>query len=168
MNGKEGTKEMICQLTEVLTQLQDDDYNTGLSLLGGATLGQHFRHIIDFYFSILRDLPAGTIDYGHRERDPRIEQERSVALSTLQNISNQIDTLEESQPITVKADFSDDPAAVRPLVGTSVGRELMYAYDHALHHLAIIRIGIQVLKPNLKMGKKIGVAPSTLKFQGGQ
>lgn len=165
MNAKEGTKEMIRQLTEVLIKLQDGDYTVQLPVLGGATLGQHFRHILDFYFSLLRDLPSATIDYGCRERNPRIEQERSFAMASLQQIGDRVEGLEESRPLTVRADFSDDPSVSRPLVTSSVGRELMYAYDHALHHLAIIRIGIQTLRPDLRLGEKIGVAPSTLKFQ---
>ena len=42
-------------------------------------------------------------------------------------------------------------------------RKPMYAYDHAVHHLAMIKIGMKEACPAVRVGKNIGAAPSTVK-----
>lgn len=159
---------MIRQLTGLLDQLAPEDYRRPLPILGESTLGQHVRHIIDFYLSLLRDCSAGVVDYARRNRDPRLEQEQAVARAALNQIEDRIRELNEMAPLQVSTDFSDREGEERPLVASSVGRELMYAFDHALHHLAIIRIGFQSIHPEVTLDGKIGVAPSTIKYQTGQ
>lgn len=165
MDGIAGTFGMVRQLTDLLAELDREDYTQGLPLLSGATLGQHFRHIIDFYLSLLRDIPSGTVDYGRRERDLRLETDPAFAKNTLQALQERVESLNEENLLRVRTEFSDQPGAERPEVSSSVGRELMYAYDHALHHLAIIRIGLESLRPDLTLAEELGVAPSTLKHQ---
>jgi hypothetical protein len=64
----------------------------------------------------------------------------------------------------VKADFSADQRDARPIVQSSIGRELLFAYDHAVHHLAIIRIGIKAACPDVLLPASVGVAPATVKY----
>ena len=168
MDGKAGARAMAAQMSELLDRLAPSDYTTSVPVLGGATLGQHFRHIIDFYLSLLRDLPSGTVDYGRRERDLRLEVDIAFAKTTLLDLPGRIESLDEARPLRVRTEFSDQPGAERPEVTSSVGRELMYVYDHALHHLAILRIGVKTLRPDLVPAEKLGVAPSTLKYQRSQ
>ena len=42
-------------------------------------------------------------------------------------------------------------------------RELMYGYDHAIHHLALIRIGFESVH-TIQLPSYFGVARSTLSF----
>jgi hypothetical protein len=53
----------------------------------------------------------------------------------------------------------------RPMATSSIGRELLYAYDHAVHHLAIIKLGIKAEIPDVEIDSNIGVAASTLRHQ---
>ena len=78
-----------------------------------------------------------------------------------------IGQLNENHAVKVKVDFSSDPLVTRPMVLSTVGRELMYAFDHATHHLAIIRIGLKECMPDLELDKDFGKAPSTIKFEAG-
>ena len=41
----------------------------------------------------------------------------------------------------------------------------MFAYDHALHHLAIIKMGLLSAFPQIKVDENMGVSPATLKNQ---
>ena len=132
-------------------------------MFNGSSIGQHFRHIYDFYECLLKGIGDGRIDYAKRERDVRIETEPLYAKAAFQKISAQLCDLDENRNFVVLADFSSELNTERPSVESSVGRELMYAYDHAVHHLAIIKMGLKTDCPSFHVAKNIGVAPSTIK-----
>jgi hypothetical protein len=106
-------------------------------------------------------MDSGMVDYASRNRDHRLEQDLDYAILAYQKLKEGLSGLNENAVISVKADFS---ASQRPVVQSTVGRELMFAYDHAVHHLAIIKIGLQHSIPGLKLDQHLGVAPSTVKY----
>ncbi|MBK7410731.1 MAG: hypothetical protein IPJ40_23365 [Saprospirales bacterium] len=61
--------------------------------------------------------------------------------------------LDENAALPVQADFIPEEEAPRPTVQSSVGRELMYAFDHAVHHLAIVKMGLRQAQPDLPCRK---------------
>ena len=65
----------------------------------------------------------------------------------------------------MESEFCDTADDERPVYISSMGRELQYAFDHAIHHLAIIRMGLETHFPEIPVDKDLGVAPSTLKFR---
>ena len=163
MDCKKGTNLIIDQMIELLGKLHEDSYSKPLSIFNGSSIGQHFRHIIDFYGCLLNGVRDERIDYAKRERDLRVETEPLYAANWLRSLSLGIKTLSEESQLEVVADFSADLNEARPVVTSTVGRELMYAYDHAVHHLAMIKMGLKMESPSVEVGSSIGVAPSTLK-----
>ena len=164
MNCKEGTKIIVDQMTDVLGKLDAGAYAQPLQLFNGSTIGQHFRHIIDFYGCLARGLNEGRIDYARRERDKRIETNPAYASEMLLAYTGEIKHCDESEEVQILADFSADLNAERPVVKSTLARELMYAYDHAVHHLAMIKMGLKTLNANIELQDELGVAPSTLKY----
>ena len=70
MHFFEHTKSLIHQLQGVLDQLQPDQYCQKLTVLHGSSVGQHVRHIIEFFEELEKDIkPAlsttttGNVDY---------------------------------------------------------------------------------------------------------
>lgn len=167
MNCKEGTGVMLRQIVGLLDQLPDSVYHQPLALFNGSTIGQHFRHILNFYQCLLRDVPSGVIDYALRDRDLQLERDPHKARSAFVGLAEQVEWFDEQTGVEVLTDFAVDPVAPRARVSSSLGRELMYAYDHALHHLAIVKIGLKQILPEIELEEELGVAPSTLKFQKG-
>jgi hypothetical protein len=53
-----------------------------------------------------------------------------------------------------------------PSIRATVGRELMYAVAHAIHHYALIAFMCGMLEVPVPVG--FGVAPSTLKYHAEQ
>lgn len=168
MNCKEGTIHIAGQIIRVLDTMDGNDYARPLEIFNGSSLGQHFRHILEFYHCLLLGIDEGLVDYAQRAREPRIEKDPLIAKQAFQQVLQAIDQLEENQTLSVKADFSSEIASDRPLLHSSVGRELMFAYDHAVHHLAIIKIGLQTCAPQIQIDPDLGVAPSTVKYKAGQ
>lgn len=163
MNCKQGTEIIIEQMTELLGRIAPDVYSQSLPLFNGSSIGQHFRHIVDFYGCLSRGVVDGRVDYAMRQRDPRVETEPDYAAGILNGFFTQMNESDESASIEIMADFSSELNESRPVVLSTVGREMMYAYDHAVHHLAMIKMGLKVAAPSVEVNRNLGVAPSTVK-----
>ena len=50
-------------------------------------------------------------------------------------------------------------------VSSSFFRELTYLIEHTIHHLAIIKIGLNEVYPAIEIPKNFGVAHSTIRYQ---
>ncbi|MEZ5044856.1 MAG: hypothetical protein R2828_33470 [Saprospiraceae bacterium] len=168
MNCKSGTKHLFRQINQLLEKLDEPSFSKPLNVYNGSTIGQHFRHIFDFYQCLTSDLSGGLIDYANRERDSSIERYPVYAIRAFSKIEAAIEIIDEFMEINVLADFSVEANAARPVVKSSLGRELMFAYDHAVHHIAIIKMGIQTAFPEILMEENLGIAPSTLKYRAGE
>ena len=165
MNCIEGNEGMLRQIEALLGQVDREVFARPLDILGGSSIGQHIRHILNFYQAVLAGVDSGTVDYTQRERDPRIEVDLLFARQSFQAISSRLQGLDEKRLLLVVADFVPEKELDRPIVPSSVGRELMYAFDHAVHHLAIVKIGLRQVQPDLPLQEELGMAPSTLQYQ---
>ena len=110
----------------------------------------------------------GWLFYDHRRRDARLEDHREVALAEtrrLRQACEKIPPLALELPINVQSRVSYEGES-SPLSASSVGRELMYAVAHAIHHYALLAVMCGLLGVRLPFG--FGIAPSTLQHQAAQ
>ncbi len=155
-----GNLPVLAQVERLLARLTPEIYARPLKLFGEATLGQHFRHILDAYECLLRGLPAESVDYSSRRRQAELERDPALALQTLKAYRERLVRLDPDRPIELVADGDR-------IVQSSVARELLHARDHTIHHLAIIRIGLTQAFPDFELDAELGVAPSTLAHRRG-
>lgn len=167
MKASSGTLLIIEQLNELLERLDKAAYTLGLPLFHGSSIGQHVRHIVEFYVCLLEGRPSAHIDYGSRKRNNELSESPAAALAALEHIAGSARQLDEHQWLNVESEFSGDAGDERPAYISSMGRELQYAFDHAVHHLAIIRMGMEIHFPEIPVDPDLGVAPSTLKYRNG-
>lgn len=151
------------QLKSLINNLSVEDYISSDTLLSGSSIGQHFRHIIEFYLTMLEGAVQGEISYDDRKRDLKIENEVEFAIQKINFIINEIEAIDSSKQIKLKANYSADFPNQILLIETSLKRELAYALDHMIHHLAIIKIAL--FKRGVEVSENIGVAPSTIRHK---
>jgi uncharacterized damage-inducible protein DinB len=168
MNGLQGVQQITQQMIQILQKIDQGAYQQAIDIFDGSTVGKHFRHILDFYFCLIKGFNQGKIDYSDRSRNPRIEVEPQTAADHFSNALNQLHELTLDMPIIVMSDFSTSNEVERVSYTSTIGREMAFIHDHAVHHLAIIKMGIKRINPNFKLGAHFGVAPSTIKFVQGQ
>ena len=166
MNYTTRLTEISTQLLSLLNQLDNTSYSQNLKILSNASIGQHFRHILDFYNCLIIGAATGRIDYAKRARNPQIETDIAFTKCFLEEMCKKMAKLEESQTIELSVDVLEEENAY--FVPSSIGRELLYAFDHTIHHLAIIKIGVENHFPNIQLSQELGVAPSTLKYRNQQ
>lgn len=141
-----------------------EHYNTESEILSGATIGQHIRHILEFYLLLLSGSFTGSINYDKHKRDLRIETDPAFATSVIQRFLAGLDTLEEGQIIDFEADYSTMGSSGKRIV-SSVGRELAYCIEHSVHHQAIIKAGLIDLQLTDLVDDQFGVAYSTISYR---
>jgi hypothetical protein len=160
--------DVLHQGESLLNSLCDEDYRHKVPVVFGSTVGGHYRHCLDHFQSLLQGLDADEINYDHRERNPRIETDRNFALAETQRILRgftSISTPYLNCPINVRSKVNYELDAA-PSIGSTVGRELMYAVAHAIHHYALIAVMCGMLEVPVPAG--FGVAPSTLQHHAEQ
>ena len=160
----EQNRQLLQQASVLLDELDDDQFR-GPAGRGGesAGVGPHLSHCIDFYRCFLRDVDGGRVDYDRRQRDPRLETERTVAAAALEEINRGLDRVPESQRrLEVRVDVSPTEPEGGAWSPSSVSRELRFLVSHTVHHYALIA---QVLRASgREPAAGFGVAPSTLAF----
>lgn len=157
-------KDSLLEIKLLLSTLSDEDYVRSLDILSNASIGQHVRHILEFYTSMFKQLAFGVVCYDDRARDFRIESDRLFAQSVVDSIFDKLELIREDKPLVLKANYSKEEGNAL-LFESSLFRELAYNLEHAIHHQAIIKIGITELEMEYSLGDEFGLAPSTIRFQ---
>jgi hypothetical protein len=160
--------EVLQQGEVLLRTLDDANYTRRLRPAFNSAIGGHYRHCIDHFQCLLRGLKENEINYDHRDRDRRIETDREFALAETQRILSAyhfIPTPFLDCPVNVCSQIGYG-SGESPLIASTVGRELMYAVAHTIHHYALIAVMCGLLDVPVPDG--FGVAPSTLKYRSEQ
>jgi hypothetical protein len=151
-----------------LTQLDAESYAEVIPGPYNASIGQHYRHVLDHFLCLEAGAPAGEINYDLRARDPRLETDLDFSRATTDRLMRVFENYASdglSRPCKVSYSVGYGDAA--PLSVTStVERELAYCISHAVHHYAIIRLLCG--RVGVNMLPEFGVAPSTLKHRAEQ
>jgi len=162
MSLKNSSNEVLNQLAELINALSDDEFRNELSVLSGNTIGKHVRHIVEMYQCLIHAYPVNTINYDLRERNTKIENDRSFALSCIESISDSLLILvDKDLDLIVGLSKSDSRFET---VKTTFNRELVYNIEHCIHHMAIIKIAVEVSFNAITIPSDFGVAPSTLRY----
>ena len=160
MNANNALRTTIRQINHVINQMNPEDYRLVLPEFEGSSLGQHFRHILEFFQCLESGVTGGIVDYASRNRNPVYETKPDIAAAAFEAFDHALSQFDLAQPIQVRAEFGTDD---RPCYESTVGRELLFVYDHAIHHLAFINIGLICRFPQIETEQDLGVSPSTIK-----
>ncbi len=155
-------------LRQGLTLLDELDHATYCRFVGSpyrASLGQHYRHVLDHFLCMTAGVESLEIDYDRRARDPRLETTLEAARAATQELIRELRDYDEEimeRPCGVRysVGYEDDEPIRLPSV---VAREMAFCVGHAVHHYAIIRLLCAELGADL--APEFGIAPSTLKYR---
>jgi len=152
---------VFLQLTASVGQLTDEQYVHQCQTLTGATIGKHVRHVIELFQSLQNGYEHGIVNYDSRKRDIRIENEKQLALSLLNEIRAGLN--KKDKDLSLETSYDEDSGEV-VFIKTNYNREIVYNLEHAIHHMALIRIGINEVS-SVELPENFGVAPSTIRYR---
>ena len=153
-------KKVIAPLLSVLDQLRPNQYSQKLAVFQHQSLGQHTRHVIEFFVELQRGYETGLVDYARRERNHRLETDLEAARQLLSETILSCSRSDKRLQLRLSDEFDMKEEWV---IETSYMRELAFVLEHAIHHLALIRIGCRELDME-PLPVSFGVAPSTLAY----
>ena len=185
---------MLQQKLSLLNIISPKQYTQPISIASGATIGQHLRHSINHFESLIETYQAKedcindsfkkkgnigiVIQYDKRKRKGQLENDPNFAIKKVQELiekiegisrkSKEIEKAEETEIIHVAFIITSD--GQEQSFETTFARELGFVVHHAIHHHAIIKMisNCSSLQPPLNLDSLdngFGVAPSTLDYQ---
>jgi len=153
------------QLTELTDTMNELDYCKPLSLLSDNTVGKHIRHIIEFFECFDEGCKTGVVDYDKRERNIEIEVSPIYASTKLNDLYDSISSVNSNIPLKLNSMLTGEMPEESSPIATSFKRELIYTLEHAIHHMAIIEIGIKQELKHFNLPENFGVAFSTISYR---
>ena len=157
---KNSVQNVLVQLTGSLKELSDTEYAQPCKALFNASIGQHVRHIIELFLCLEKGYETGVVNYERRSRDHRIETEKNLAIRTIQEIYQRVDRPNIALRMNAE-DYDENLGQIE--IPTNYYREIAYNLEHTIHHMALIRVGINDVS-SVKVSPEFGVAYSTIKY----
>ena len=158
---KKTIQHVFAQLNDSIRQISNDEYRTPSRILTNTTIGQHVRHIIELFLCLEQGYATGVVNYEKRERDYRIETDKEFALDLMMHVFNSLE--QPNKDLILEAeDYCEDVQTVS--VPSNYYRELAYNLEHTIHHMALIRVGINEVS-SVQLPEDFGVAYSTIKYR---
>ena len=179
----------LYQLKALMEVISVEAYTRKSNWLSDATIGQHMRHILEFYTCLLdcvihpesddqnkSDEKDGKdtdqigsvfevciVNYGKRARDLELETWPEKALETIDFICAGLSSIRHKPNAIVTEGKYEIDSETTTRTTSSFDRELLYNLEHAIHHQALIRVSL--LEQNLEnlVDENFGVAPSTIR-----
>jgi len=161
MKIQRAIENVFVQLSASLNMLSDKEYTQPSTALFNATIGQHVRHIMELFICLEHGYETGMVNYEKRKRDYTIESDKNVALLLLEQIPVALHTLDKN--LLLEATY-DDTSSDTIVISTNYFRELVYNLEHTVHHMALIRVGINEVS-EVQVPDEFGVASSTIKYK---
>ena len=129
--------------------------------LSNATIGQHVRHIVELFLCLEQGYTSGVVNYEKRKRDYKIETDREFAIRLLKDIYHRLER--PNVDLVMEAeDYEEVPGVVA--IPSNYYREIAYNLEHTIHHMALIRVGINEVS-SIELPEEFGVAYSTIKYR---
>lgn len=163
MNISKACVHILDQLADVVHQLTPSDFCKGSLALSNSTVGQHLRHTLEFFICFEEGCQKGIVNYDKRAHDKLIETDKTFALATIRRIAAFVEAMDENRSLKLEVSYDlqkDDFVTI----DTNATRELVYNVEHAVHHMAIMKIGIREIASYVTLPSDFGVAASTVRY----
>src|SRR5574343_524996 len=157
-------KENMEEINNMIQQLTREEYTRPMLTLSGSSIGQHVRHIAEFYLCLIKGMHKQEVNYDRRERDLALESDVKFAGYTFDKIRTNLPCGLEDFKMELSGNFSNcDGESLS--IPTSFYRELAYCLEHSIHHQALLKIGLIELNKVDLIDENFGVAPATIRFK---
>lgn len=155
---------ILNQLEDIVTRISEEDFSKPSSALSNSTIGQHLRHTLEFFICLESGFEKGVVNYDKRAHDKLIESDKFIALSAIQKIKDFVVIQKKDQPLQLEVGYDRD-SENWVTIETNYMRELTYNIEHAVHHMAIMKIGVREVASYITLPFDFGIAVSTIRHK---
>ncbi len=156
---------ILAQCSRFVESLPPEVYTRTSIAIKGGTIGKHVRHSVDHFAAAISALDSGDpIDYDHRSREVPMETSPSLAVRAIDALRQRVERLDEGslkRPVQIRVMLSGDGSEAT--LDSSLGRELHFAFHHAVHHHAMLKA--IACECGVEPSPEFGLAPSTINYE---
>lgn len=146
------------ELIDLLKQLSNSEYSNFCADLSGASVGKHTRHIIEMFQCLENQYDFGVINYDNRNRNLQIENDTLFAIQNIKNIQDIL--YKENKTLELRQSIGGEEIIIQ----SNYFRELIYNFEHCIHHQALIKVAILKFD-HVLVDDNFGVAHSTIEYR---
>jgi hypothetical protein len=156
-------KDVLRQGCTFLDRVSDEVYSRRLEGPFAASLGAHYRHVLDHFLCLAEGIRTGQVNYDQRRRNPQLESSVRYARLVTEGLIDELgglsrEVLQRECIVTYSVGYGDGEAEP---VRSNLAREVMFCVGHAIHHYALLKL--LCAGEGVHLPYEFGVAPSTLK-----
>lgn len=152
--------DQLAQGIEVILGLPEQVFGEHRTGLLGASIGEHWRHVIEHFDCFANGLVTGKVDYTARCRNQRLGLDLRFASESAQSLLTGLLRFNPEPDTTLLV--RHEPGNTSGFFDSSVGRELEFLFSHTAHHFATIAIALVAL--GIERPEGFGLAESTRQF----
>jgi len=148
------------QLDQLLAELSPENYQREDEILSGSSIGMHVRHILEFVNCVVLAKDNQIVCYDDRKRDINLQTDLFQAREFLASLVDTVKTINPETKVSLRGCYGCKETEYN--LNSTIERELAYNIEHAIHHMAMIKIAVKALYPHISIAPDFGVAHSTL------
>ena len=167
MEIKEACYNILDQVGAVIEQISDNDFVKPVQAFNGATIGQHFRHSLEFFQCLRTGYTDGNVSYDKRNHDKNIESNKLLALDVINKSKLFIEHCDINKQLNLQVSY-DPNSDIEVVVSSNMAREITYNIEHIVHHMALVKIGVREVCSYVNLPEEFGIAVSTIKYHKSQ
>lgn len=164
MDLPKACSSILNQLAGVIRQVDEKDFSSPSLALSNSTIGKHIRHTLEFFICLQEGIDRGVVNYENRSHDKLIESDKFLALDLAERMAKFVGQHKMNRPLLLETEYEMDDMAEHT-IETNYFRELNYNLDHAVHHMAVVKIGLREVAPYVEIPPDFGIASSTLRYE---
>jgi uncharacterized damage-inducible protein DinB len=157
-------RTILAQLSDTVNQITEEDFRKPSTALSNSTVGQHLRHTLEFFICLEQGYELGIVNYDKRIHNKAMESDKHIALNTINRILDFVKSNPNDKVLKLEVGYEPDSDEC-VTVETNYLRELTYNIEHAVHHMAIMKIGIREVADYVELPTGFGVAVSTIRYK---
>lgn len=159
-------KIVLTELKNLLLHIDSSSFVRKNIYMFEGSIGEHFRHIIEFYQCCFLQKESRVINYDLRKRNKNLEENTDYGIQIVNSILMDVNKIEPSDDfsLTIRSGLNNKS---KPLIEakSTFFRELTYCLDHCIHHQSMIKIGLLEQKLDYIVSDTFGIAFSTQKYR---
>jgi uncharacterized damage-inducible protein DinB len=159
----QAANNILNQLLGVVDQITESDFCKPSASLN-ASVGQHLRHTLEFFICLEQGFEHGTVNYDKRIHNKVMESDKYVTMNAIRQIQEFINNQQVDKVLKLEVGYLPNSDACVS-VDSNYLRELVYNIEHAVHHMAIMKIGIREVADYISLPEDFGIAVSTLRYK---
>lgn len=147
-------------MIDLCKSLNQEQYTYKSAWLNGVSIAEHLRHSFEFYACLINGSESKVINYESRQRNREIEANKMYAVEQMNVLKKHLEVFDLTEAVKVESKDT-----LKSQIDSSFERELLYCLDHAIHHQALIKIGLKELDLDHLIAPEFGIAYSTLRHR---